>query len=302
MAGVAEVSDRLQVLAYGRPGHIVDQLIAERGGQLVNHAMWPLTRPLIYAALRYGAAVRMSDDIAQLSGREAFQYVSDMLQLDIRSRGEGRIPDKGKFLLVANHPTGIADGVAMFDFLSQIRPDMMFFANRDAIRVSPRFKEIIIPVEWRDDFKSRNKTRETLHLTNRAFEEGKAAVLFPSGRIAFWNQGRLTERPWKVSAVSLARRYDLPVIPVHVSARNSGLFYWLSKHSTELRDMTVFHELLNKKRHTFRFTVGDPILPEALDGDPNEAVRALEYHTVHGLAANPDRVFEPAPPHWHWAA
>ena len=168
---------------------------------------------------------------------------------------------------------------------------MMFFANRDAVRISQRFEEIIIPVEWREEFKSRDKARETLQLTNRAVQDGKATVLFPSGRIAFWNEGRLTERPWKASAITLARRYDLPVVPVNISARNSGLFYWLSKHSTELRDMTVFHELLNKKHHTFRFTVGQPIMPEALDGDPADAVKALEYHTVHGLAANPDRVF-----------
>jgi putative hemolysin len=127
-------------------------------------------------------------------------------------------------------------------------------------------------------------------------------VLFPSGRIAFWNEGKLTERPWKLSAVTLARRHELPVIPVNISARNSGLFYWLSKHSTELRDMTVFHELLNKKHHTFRFTVGEPIMPDALDSDPAEAVKALEYHTVHGLAADPDRAFKAAPKGWSQAA
>ncbi len=190
----------------------------------------------------------------------------------------------------------------MYDFLSRHRPDMMIFANRDAVRVSPRFNEIIIPVEWRDDYKSRDKTRETLQLTNRAVQDGKATVLFPSGRIAFWHEGRLTERPWKLSAVTLAKRHELPVVPVNISARNSGLFYWLSKHSTELRDMTVFHELLNKKHHTFRFTVGEPIMPDALDGDPAEAVRALEYHTVHGLAKDADRAFEPAPKGWSQAA
>lgn len=302
MANVADISYRLNVLAHGRPGHIIDRLIAERGGRLVEHPAWPVMRPVLYATLKYGAAVRMADAIGAMSGREAFQHMSDLLKLDIQSRGEERIPRKGGFLLVSNHPTGIADGVAMFDFLSRSRPDMMIFANRDAVRVSPRLNEIIIPVEWRDDFKSRDKTRETLQLTNRAVEDGKATVLFPSGRIAFWNEGRLTERPWKVSAVTLARRYGLPIIPVNMSARNSGLFYWLSKHSTELRDMTVFHELLNKKRQTFRFTVGEPIMPDALDGDPAEAVRALEYHTVHGLAADPDRVFESAPKGWSQAA
>jgi putative hemolysin len=302
MAYVSEISDRLQVLAHGRPGHIIDRLIAERGGRLVEHPAWPVMRPFLYATLKYGAAVRMADAIGPISGHGAFQHMSDLLKLDIQSVGEDRIPRKGAFLLVANHPTGIADGVAMFDFLSRYRPDMMMFANRDAVRVSPRMNEIIIPVEWRDDYKSRDKTRETLQLTNRAVQDGKATVLFPSGRIAFWHEGKLTERPWKVSAVTLAKRHELPVIPVNISARNSGLFYWLSKHSTELRDMTVFHELLNKKHHTFRFTVGEPIMPDALDGDPAEAVRALEYHTVHGLAANPDRAFEAAPKGWSQAA
>ena len=303
MAYVSEISDRLQVLAHGRPGHIIDRLIAERGGRLVSHPAWPLMRPFLYATLKYGAAVKMADAIASMSGPGAVQHISDLLKLDIQSSGEERIPKSGGFLLVANHPTGIADGIAMFDFLSRYRPDMMIFANRDAVRVSARFNEILIPVEWREDYKSRDKTRETLQLTNRAVQEGKATVLFPSGRIAFWNEGKLTERPWKASAVTLARRHNLPVVPVNITARNSGLFYWLSKHSTELRDMTVFHELLNKKHHTFRFTVGNPIMPDALDGDdPVEAVKALEYHTVHGLAADPDRVFEPAPKGWTQAA
>jgi hypothetical protein len=43
-------------------------------------------------------------------------------------------------------------------------------------------------------------------------------------------------------------------------------------------------------------------MPDALDGDPAEAVRALEYHTVHGLAKDPDRAFEPAPKGWSQAA
>ncbi|MEQ8480162.1 MAG: 1-acyl-sn-glycerol-3-phosphate acyltransferase [Hoeflea sp.] len=298
MANVADISDRLHVLTHGRPGHVIDRLIAERGGRLVQHPAWPLMRPIIYATLNYSAAVRMADDIAPMSGQQAFEYLSSILRLDIQSRGEDRIPAKGGFLLVSNHPTGMADGVAMFDFLSRSRPDMMFFANRDAVRVNQRLNEVIIPVEWREDFKSRDKTRETLQLTNQAVQDGKATVLFPSGRIAFWHKGRLTERPWKVSAVTLARRHDLPIVPVNISARNSGLFYWLSKHSTELRDMTVFHELLNKKGQTFRFTVGDPIMPEALDSDPAEAVKALEYHTVHALAENPDRRFAPAPEGW----
>jgi putative hemolysin len=270
--GFTYFAEAIALVSQGQPGHIVDTLIAERGER---------------------KAIEFADSVANLPGFHAFQYLSEILALDIRTRNAERIPQKGGFLLVSNHPTGIADGVAVFDLLKQRRPDMMFFANRDAIRVNPRLVEMVIPVEWREDYKTKLKARETLQVTNRAISEGKATVLFPSGRIAYWGDGKLNERPWKTSAVGFARKYDLPILPVHMAARNSGLFYWLAKWSTELRDMTVFHELLNKKGNIFDFTIGNLIEPDALDGDPAEVTRALERHTVFDLARDGDAAFEP---------
>ncbi|MCF3639986.1 GNAT family N-acetyltransferase, partial [Rhizobium sp. TRM95111] len=261
-------AETLSLVSHGRPGHVVDTLIAERGTRIVRHPLWPAMRPFLYTLLNYRRAIEFANAVANMPGFQAFEFLSRTLNLDIVVRNEERIPKAGGFLLVSNHPTGIADGVAVFDLLKTCRPDMMFFANRDAIRVNPRFVEMVIPVEWRDEYKSKLKTRETLQITNRAISEGKVAVLFPSGRIAYWGDGRLNERPWKSSAVTLARKYNLPILPVHMKARNSGLFYWLAKWSTELRDMTVFHELLNKKSNRFEFTIGNLIPPEALDGDP----------------------------------
>ena len=295
MTSVATLTGRLQALAQGRNGHIVDQLIAERGGRLVTHPLWPVMRPFLYAGLHYNDAVRLADSIARLSAEESFRHLSGLLRLDVAATGLDRIPRHGGFLMVANHPTGIADGVAVFDLLKDVRPDLAIFANRDAVRVNPRFRDMIIPVEWRETHKSREKTRETLELTNDAVDRGKATILFPSGRIAYWHENRLTERPWKPSAVSLARRYGLPIVPVNIQARNSGLFYWLAKQSTELRDMTVFHELLNKKGCPFRFVIGKTIAPDALDGDPAQVTSALEAHTVKALAENPDAVFSVSP-------
>ncbi|MGY3611518.1 GNAT family N-acetyltransferase, partial [Bradyrhizobium sp. Lot11] len=93
--------------------------------------------------------------------------------------------------------------------------------------------------------------------------------------------------------VGLARKYNLPILPVHMTARNSGLFYWLAKWSTELRDMTVFHELLNKRGDCFDFVVGNLIPAEHLDGDLNDVTKALEKHTVQDLAADGDATFTP---------
>lgn len=287
----SQFAETLTLNSRGRPGHIVDTLIGERGQRIVGSPFWPIMRPFLYTLLRYGKAIEFADDVAPKSGFQCFEYMSDLLKLEIEARNVERIPEKGGFILVSNHPTGIADGVAVFDLLKAKRPDLMVFANRDAVRVNPRFAEMIIPVEWRDEYKSKLKTRETLVLTNKAVDEGKVMVLFPSGRIAYWADGKLNERPWKTSAVSLARKYNLPILPIHITARNSGLFYWFAKWSTELRDMTVFYELLNKKGNRFDFTVGHMIQPEELEGDPAEVTKALERHTVFDLAKDGDAGF-----------
>lgn len=272
--------------------HIIDQLIEERTVNLSRNPLWPVFKPLLYRAFHYREAVRMADRIAAMGGREAFEHISGLLSLDIDVAGLENLPCKGSVIIAPNHPTGIADGVAMYDALRRLRGDLVFFANRDALRVAQGFRDVIIPVEWRAGEKSHAKSRDTLEMTARAFAAERAVVLFPAGRIAYWHEGHLTERPWQTSAVALARRFDTPIMPVHITARNSGLFYFLGKYSTELRDMTLFHELLNKKRFHFSIRFGKPIPPDALDGDATELTARLQEHAVHRLAADPEAAFD----------
>jgi putative hemolysin len=286
---VGDVRSGLVDLGLPQTPHIADQLIAERGEKIVNSRFWPILRPFLYRILHYREAVRMADDIAPLSGSAAMEYVSRLLALDLDIGGLDRVPRHGAIVIAANHPTGLADGVAVYDALTRVRPDVAIFTNRDAVRINPRLSEFLIPVEWREEFRDRTKMRETLVLSSRAFREERAVVMFPSGRIAFWKDGRLNERPWLSSAVTLARKQNVSILPVNVQSRNSGLFYWFANWNTELRDMTVFHELLNKRGKTFRLRFG-PVIPHEriASGDPIEVTERLQTHVVERLAANPD--------------
>ncbi|MGY3611335.1 GNAT family N-acetyltransferase, partial [Bradyrhizobium sp. Lot11] len=157
MTAFGQLAEAIALVSQGKPGHIVDTLIAERGQRIVKHPLWPLMRPFLYTLLRYNKAIEFANAVAKMPGFQSFEYLSDVLNLDISVANGERIPASGGFILVSNHPTGIADGVAVFDLLKARRPDMMFFANRDAIRVNPRFAEMIIPVEWREEHKSKLK-------------------------------------------------------------------------------------------------------------------------------------------------
>jgi putative hemolysin len=278
--------DASDVEAMARGKHIVDILIEERAKTLIQSPFWPLYRSILYPLLKEPQAKRMADRIAGLSGAEAMAHVSSILALDARGAGLQNIPASGRVIVASVHPTGIADGIAMHDVLSKVRKDVVFFANRDAIRVSPGFSDLLIPVEWVIEKRTRQRSRETLVETKRAFNEERCVVLFPSGRLAMEGENKeLIEREWMTSVAIFARKYECPVVPAHITARNSPLYYWFWKINTELRDITLFNELLNKKGKRFDILFGPAIPSDALDGDPVEVTKALRDHAAYDVLA-----------------
>jgi putative hemolysin len=288
---VASSTDILRS-ARRRHDHIVDVLIAERAPALSRHPTWPLLRPALYGLLDYGKARRMADAIAPLPGRDALEQVSDLLDVRLTVSGLERLPKQGRVVVIANHPTGIADGVAVYDAFKARRPDLCFYANSDAHRVAPGFSDVLIPVEWVEEKRTRERTRLTLQLTREAMEAERALVIFPSGRLARRQpDGLLADPPWMSSAVSIARKYEAPVVPLHVTGPWSTLFHLFNRVSAELRDITLFHELLNKRGGQYGLTLGPTVPPEALAGDPQAATEALKTYVERVLPADPDRPF-----------
>ena len=277
-------------MAPSRP-HIVDVLIAERAPRLTRSAFWPVIRPALYAVLGYDKAVSMADAIRDMGGAETFRYISDLLKLKVEMTGLENLPAKGRCVIVCNHPTGIADGVAMYDAVRQVRDDAIFFANADALRVAPRLDETIIPVEWVHAKRTREKTRRTLNAAKQAFAEERCIVMFPAGRLARVENGVLTDPPWESSAASLARRHHAPIVPVHMTGPTSRLFHTFDRFSEELRDVTLFHELLNKEGQSFHLTFAKPVLPSQLAVDADAATDQLKTYIERQMAAHPDAPF-----------
>ncbi|WP_293522188.1 1-acyl-sn-glycerol-3-phosphate acyltransferase, partial [Phenylobacterium sp.] len=240
----------------------------------------------------YRRARRMADAIAPLPGIEALEHVSRLLEVKVKVSGLERIPSSGRLVIVSNHPTGIADGIAAWDTLRDRRPDLCFYANADAHRVVPGFSDVLIPVEWVAAKRTREHTRTTLHMTRQAMEAGRALAIFPAGRLARRTpDGRLCDPPWMSSAVSIARRHEAPVAPVHMTGPWSTLFHAFDRISKELRDITLFHELLNKRGGRFTLTVGPLVSPDRLGGDAQAATLALKAYVEQILPDDPDRPF-----------
>ena len=262
--------------------HIVEELIAERAPHLLARPrLFRAVRPTLYRMLAYDAAVFLADSIRHLTGREAFERVARHINPRLAVKGLGHLPKTGRCVIIANHPTGLADGLAVFQAIRDRRPDHCYLANADALRVIPKGEDIIIPVEWVKSKRTHTKTRDTLLLMKQALEAERCLVIFPSGRLAKLSWSGLKEQNWESSAAMVARKYDAPIIPLNIKARNSWLYYGLSRLNAELRDITLFHELLNKKGKTFRLTFGAALNPKTLSKNAEKATAQVRSVVTH---------------------
>lgn len=262
--------------------HIVDVLIEERAERLMQRPLlWRFVRRFLYPVIGYRQAVALIDHIKAMTGQQIFDYMNDRLGLRLDVTGLDYIPRTGAAIIAANHPSGIADGFAVFDAIKSVRRDLVLFANRDAVRAAPGMTDIIIPVEWMEHRRSHARNKETVRYMVRAFRDGKLIIIFPSGRLARPTLRGLVEREWVTAPVNLAQRFGCPIVPMHIVGRNSLLYYLLYAINTELKDMTLFRELLNKAGKRYRIAIGRPIEPV---GDIRQLTGSIRHFVAVEMA------------------
>lgn len=262
----------------------IDPLLKERANWLfADRAHARLARYLLDHLLSYKKTVTLATEMQDWPCEKIMDQMGRRLAQHVTFTGLEHIPVAGPALIVANHPTGIADGIILHRILSAKRPDTFFFANQDVLRILPQMQQMIIPVEWRHEKRSHSKTRATMDDTRKAIEDGRLGVIFPSGRLAKRRGLKLYERRWMPSPVTISRKFDLPIIPIRIEARNSALFYLFDAIHPSLRDITLFHETLNKHRQRFQVNVGAPIAAKDLPIKHEEAIMMI-YHATLALA------------------
>lgn len=270
----------------------LDPLIAERAPWFFSgkpqHALF---RSALMAALQYPRTLDLAADFKDLPSDEIVRRMQALIVRDLRVEGLDNIPATGPALIVSNHPTGIADGLVMLSAVGAVRDDLFIYANHDIIRVLPQLEDLIAPVEWRVEKRSHAKTKATMDYTRRALiEQGRIGLIFPSGRLAKRVGLHLNERPWMPSAAMIAKKFGAPVIPVRIFARNSALFYLLDAIHPTVRDVTLFHEVLNKAGHTYKINVGRPIDPGALPKSSEDGIALLREAVLALPEPSPEAV------------
>lgn len=196
------------------------------------------------------------------------------IDFQIPEKDLDRIPKEGPFITVSNHPLGGIDGILLLKLLAEKRPDYKIIANFLLHRIVPLQKYVmpVNPFEDRKDSKSSvtGIKNALLHLS-----DGYPLGIFPAGEVSTFKDGKLmVDRPWEEGAIKIIKRANVPVIPIYFHAKNSKLFYWLSRMSGTLRTAKLPSELLSQKNRQIRVRIGKPIQIK----EQNEFTSLEDFH------------------------
>ena len=133
--------------------------------------------------------------------------------------GLENIPKHGGVIIVANHPLGGLDGLALIKAVSNVRLDTRFLVNDILLKLT-NFKRLFVGVN-----KVGKTAAEALKVIDSTYASDHVVLVFPAGLVSRKQNGVVKDLEWKKSFVSQAIKNKRQVVPVFIEGKNSNFFY-----------------------------------------------------------------------------
>ena len=243
---------------------------ADKYGVLGTFFGWMLMKVLKISTLnKVYNRNRHLKDVGFLNG------ILDDLQIkfEIPEKDFKRIPKEGAYITISNHPLGGIDGVLLLKLMLEREPNFKIIANFLLHRIRP-LKKYIMPVNPFENHKGAQSSVVGIKETFRHLSDGKPLGMFPAGEVSTYKDGKLmVDKPWEEGAIKVIRKAQVPVVPIYFHAKNSRLFYLLSKISGTLRTAKLPSEVFSQKNRIIKVRIGKPISVE----EQNEHKSLADY-------------------------
>ncbi|GEC79593.1 GNAT family N-acyltransferase [Flavobacterium aquatile] len=229
---------------------------ADKYGVFGTFAGWMLMKVLKISTLN-----KIYDRNKHLSDLEFLNAILDEFQIkfEIPEEDFKRLPKDGAYITISNHPLGGIDGILLLKLMLEKEPNFKIIANFLLHRIEP-MKKYIMPVNPFENHKDAKSSVIGIKETLRHLSDGKPLGMFPAGEVSTYKDGKLVvDKAWEEGAIKVIRKAQVPVVPIYFHAKNSRLFYLLSKIGDTLRTAKLPSELLTQKDRVIKVRVGKPI-------------------------------------------
>lgn len=229
-----------------------------------------LKNPVASAVMRLAKINKVNelyDKLKDKKGKAFFESFVDErdLQYIVFEEDLAKIPKTGPFIIVANHPLGAIDGILMTKIISEIRPDFKIMGNFLLEKIKP-MEPFVIPVNPFENRKEIYNSAAGMRATLKHLEEGGCVGIFPAGEVSNKNNtyNEIQDKQWEKPALKLIKMAKVPVVPMYFHAKNSRLFYQVSKLHPGLQTLLLPAEMMNDREKPIRIRIGRPLTPKSM--------------------------------------
>jgi putative hemolysin len=216
---------------------------------------------LLMKMLKISTLNKVYDRNKHLKDLDFLNGILDDLQIkfEIPEEDLKRLPKDGAYITVSNHPLGGIDGILLLKLMLEREPNFKIIANFLLHRIIP-LKKYIMPVNPFENHKDAKSSVVGIKETLRHLSDGKPLGIFPAGEVSTYKDGKLVvDKTWEEGAIKVIRKAQVPVVPIYFHAKNSKLFYFLSKIDDTLRTAKLPSELFSQKDRIIKVRIGKAI-------------------------------------------
>jgi putative hemolysin len=232
--------------------------------------------------------------IIKNTDKYSFEFIDELFEtLDfsyyVAAKDKIKIPAEGKLIVVANHPLGALDGLALVRAVGEVRKDVKIVAN-DLLLNLTNIKDLFLPF----DLYSFSAQKRNLMLIEEALQKEEAVIFFPAAEVSRLTVNGVRDKKWQKGAIRLAKKFQAPVLPIFVKGRNSLMFYLLSWLNKGFSTFLLPHEMFKQRGNNITLQVGNVIGNNVFrNSSLNEElnVKLLKKH-LYNIGKNKKEIFE----------
>ncbi len=243
-------------------------------------------KPILSKALRFALRhllherelQEFSQDYPHYHGLDFVEQVLEYFNISYSARDveKDRIPSSGKLVLIANHPIGSLDALALIKLVSEVRKDIKVIANQMLLAITP-LHPLLLPVNNMEGGTQKAYIQNIQH----HLQQDGVVIVFPSGEVSRLRPQGVRDRRWQSGFLRIAKQAKSPILPVFIEAKNSPLFYGLSMLYKPLSTALLVKEMFKHKRQHLPMRVGELIPYESFSNSKisrNQQVSLFRKH------------------------
>lgn len=165
------------------------------------------------------------------SRENIFSRLLDLVNIRLRIEGGWPVAlPETPLVIVANHPFGIGDGVAMLAVAERFGRPFRVLIHSELLKV-PEIRPYALAVDFSETREALARNIAVRHEAVRLLKEGTTIVIFPAGGVATAPKGfgKAQDLPWKMFVSRLIQDARASVLPLFFQGQNSRIFHLVSR-------------------------------------------------------------------------